>query len=197
MAPEYLNNLRAATRQAHESLETLTQSHKLIEQDVPDRKVYETLLTCHYLFHKEVARHVEATLSDGAALLDWPACNRIPALKADLDKLGVTLTEPGKENLPTQSLAYAVGLCYVAEGSCLGNQQMLKVLSAKPEFNNWQADNFFLSCREGFGQRWRTFMGLMEPHGTENYQQLEAGGVDGFKLFERLWLTYYPVHQAG
>lgn len=195
MAPEYLSNLRAATREAHESLETLTQSHKLIEQEVPDREVYQTLLTCHYLFHKEVARHVEATLPAGEELLDWPACNRIPALKADLEQLGVKLPEEDVEYLPVKSYSYAVGLCYVSEGSCLGNQQMLKVLSAKEEFNSWNANNFFLSCREGFGQRWRSFMGLMDTHGTQHYSDLEAGGIEGFELFKKLWLTHYPAHQ--
>ncbi|MEO1049309.1 MAG: biliverdin-producing heme oxygenase [Bacteroidota bacterium] len=180
--PKYLTDLRQATRPSHDALEQLTEGGKLMD-DQPDLNIYKKLLATHYRFHLEVSRQVK---SHNIEVLDWPECNRIAALKNDLDQLNIDANNQDI-TLPISSPSFAIGLCYVSEGSCMGNQMMLNSLKDNSTFQSWQADHFLSSCKESFGERWKDFKAIMQPYGESDYASLEAGALAGFDLFAQLW----------
>lgn len=193
--PSYLHTLRAATKEAHQSLEALTGGEQMIRGEL-DQTQYQRLLGSHFLYHQELARHFTRMEPSTQAILDWPACKRIPALQTDLKQLHVVLQASDFSQLDLRSPAFTMGLCYVSEGSCLGNQQLLRALQSQPTFVSWKADHFFQSCREGFGERWKTFLSLLHPYGESSYPDLEAGAVAGFDYFKQLW-TELSVHTSS
>ncbi|MEO9870314.1 biliverdin-producing heme oxygenase [Ekhidna sp.] len=183
--PLYLTNLRNATRKAHERLELLTESDLFFEQ--PSKAYYSKLLQTHYYHHLTIAKHTTAIANDGNKILDWPDCIRLDALRKDLSQLGVEVSD-SIDISTTKPAAYVVGLCYVSEGSCMGNQMMLQALKKHEEFNSWQASYFFESCKKDFGIRWKSFLEAMHPYGEHDYDKLESGSLHGFELFEKIWL---------
>lgn len=181
--PTYLHKIRSATQPAHQALEQLTESERLLT-DTPDKSLYTRLLLTHFQYHIELGRLVQHARLE---ILDWPSCSRIAALRADLRQLQIS-PQSSAHTISYRSAAYVMGLCYVSEGSCLGNQMMHNKMKESQVFLSWQADRFFMSCREGFAQRWKSFLQLMEPYGEQHYAELEAGCLAGFELFKKLWL---------
>ncbi|MEM9986053.1 MAG: biliverdin-producing heme oxygenase [Bacteroidota bacterium] len=188
--PTFLEHLRMATRPAHTRLERLTEGNKLLSGDFEVHH-YGRLLRSHLAYHRELSRHVAHTVTE--PLLDWPDCARIPALAHDLESLGLTgKVSPGL-TLPLQSEAYTLGLCYVAEGSCMGNMQLHRALSRHEHFQALEADHFYLSCGTGFRARWQSLMQRLAHPGAHAYPELEKGALDGFDYFGRLWRSFALV----
>ncbi len=188
--PVFLRNLRKTTKPAHCELEELTEGNKLLSGDF-DAHHYARLLQSHLAFHQELARHVVHTV--GEPLLDWPDCARIPALAHDLGQLGLGVALTSDLTLPLQTEAYTLGLCYVAEGSCMGNMQLHRALAKHEDFQALEADHFYLSCGAGFKARWQSFLQRLAHAGDHAYLELEKGAVDGFGYFGRLWRSFAVV----
>lgn len=173
----------------------MTESERLLKQ-APERKHYQQFLSAQFLLHTEIASHARATTVNRGKndLLDWPDCLRIPLLAADLSRLGVVVDPSGFARLTPGSHGFTLGLVYVCEGSCIGNQQLLSAMKRYPEFNSWRSRSFLESCKQGFSIRWKTLLKSMEAlavHGSaydgSGYDQLELGALAGFDLYRSLW----------
>ena len=196
MISTFLRQLREKTHPIHQRLEQTTNGHQLMKAFEPAG--YTTLLQCHYWYHLEVAHQLSAhpEFSD-RPLLDWPACARIDALEADLRSLSLsqTLPHPSVPKLAVESPAFAVGMCYVSEGSCMGNQQMYRAFQPQASFQSLGADRFFRESSIGFSSRWKEFLQRMIPYGEAAYEELEAGALAGFARFETLFLSDRSIHE--
>ena len=183
---ELLNSIRIATRPLHDELEQLTGANYMIGNQL-DWSVYERLLITHYLFHQEVARHFAHFTSGQPPVLDWPACKRILALELDLKILGLETEPVGAPQISRSSFAFALGLCYVAEGSCMGNLQLLKAMKRYEDFQQRGAFHFFESCKSDFSVRWKAFLELLETHENASNSEVVEGAIEGFEYFAELW----------
>ena len=182
--PSYLVKLRTATQASHKELEQITESESAINGI--DLEWYTHFLKTHLYHHKVIADHL--TKNHIEDILDWPKCRRISALEQDL----LQLTGYASDNnsfipLPSNTFAFAVGLCYVSEGSCMGNQMMYKHFRSDEQFQSWQASSFFKECANEWGMRWKAFRAIMDEVGNSNYEELEKGAIFGFQRFGKLW----------
>jgi heme oxygenase len=186
----HLNRLRERTQSVHESTETLVESHRLLSGS-PSKAHYGRLLKAHLALHLQVqcqtgGLHENQPTTD---LLDWPDCHRIAALRQDLENLGESDEQVNPITPTTASRPFSIGLMYVCEGSCLGNQQLMAAMNKSESFHGWQASAFFASCKEGFGQRWRTMLDLIDSSADVDYEELEQGALSGFDAFKLGWLA--------
>lgn len=186
-----LSSIRIATRPLHDNLEQLTGANYMMEDQL-DWSVYERLLITHYLFHQEVARHFTQIISGHPSVLDWPACKRIIALERDLKILKHETDPVGVPQIDVSSFAFALGLCYVAEGSCMGNIQLLKAMKKYEDFQQRGAFHFFESCKSDFSVRWKMFLAQLETHGNTSSSVVVEGAIEGFKYFAELWNFLSP-----
>lgn len=186
--PNYLENLRAATTDAHRELELYAHSPNLLSNS-PTKEIYKKLIQAHYTFHLHIASLFRMH-SSITPILDWPNCARIDELRKDLMDLDLVVKPLNVTHNfnSTINQAYVFGICYVSEGSCLGNQMMLKHLEKSEIFNSWNAKSFFESCTVNFKERWQTFLKEMHHFGINNYEDLETGALDGFAYFKQCLL---------
>lgn len=182
--PQYLSNLRAATQNAHKELERITGSETVMNEITLNW--YVKMLSVHLLHHSTIANHLKE--NHISTILDWPLCSRIPALQKDLEQLNEQAPDkPSFVQFPSKSYAFAIGLCYVSEGSCMGNQMMYKQFKRNEQFVLWGASSFFQECSKDWGVRWKAFMQIMHEVGSSDYKQLEKGALFGFQHFGELW----------
>lgn len=175
----HLHRLRDATSESHRLLENITDAHKIISA-TPCKGTYTQLLQAHYRYHKGL-QSLYLQLDKAHHLLDWPDCHRIEALEQDLNMLQATAVVPMRLN--ATSPAFVLGATYVAEGSCLGNQMMLKHLQHNAAFQQWGADRFLKSCGQGFGARWQHLLDVIGLQPEQQYTEMEAGAMAGFRAF--------------
>ena len=186
---DLLASLRERTRPLHDAVESLTGGERFLTGEFDPDHYCHFLLT-HYLYHLEVARQVAAWPSLEGNVLDWPDSSRIDGLRDDLDRLGLreaTLQTLAPITLPLRSPGYALGLCYVSEGSVLGSKRMYEGLRANSHFNQIRADRFFRIGKEGMGGRWKTFLEILLDEAENHRDEVEEGAVAGFELFGRIW----------
>ena len=188
---ELLNQIRTVTAPCHKRLEKITGGNKLLKEGF-ELAHYKRLLMSHYLFHLEIARHIFAC-SDSLEekILDWPECVRIPALAKDLSKLGFDkekLNDLHNERLSLHSQGFAIGLCYVAEGSALGNQQIYKALSKQRAFMDLEINEFLEVSGTGLSKRWRSFLEIIASLPPRHHLATIHGASSGFRFFEELYI---------
>lgn len=194
--PIFLTSLRNATKAAHQALEDTVESNKLIQADGSSFSLphYRALLGCHYVIHRKVSHQFFAHQDQMRAVcLDWPDCERIQALEKDLGVLEFTFSTANFPTMEATSIAQVLGMCYVVEGSCMGNMQLLKGLSKSPDFNEMGADHFLKSCKTDFSHRWKQFIAYLTPYGEERYEELEAGASQAFSYFKIIWPKVYQL----
>ncbi|MEM7110311.1 MAG: biliverdin-producing heme oxygenase [Bacteroidota bacterium] len=182
----HLEKLRNATKPLHDELEVLTASDSML--DKVSLPAYRRFLSIHYLHHLLIAKQIqEAKLQ----ILDWPECIRIAALQKDLEMLNADVSFADEMisdmDLRHSSQEACVGLCYVSEGSSMGNRMMLKHFKQDKHFRSWNADNFLSSSDRNFKKRWQSLLTMIHEAGEKNYGNLEAGGLFGFQSFATLW----------
>ena len=194
MHSQLLTQIRAETRPLHQRLEQVTEGENLMGSAF-DLAHYKQLLLSHYWYHLEVARHISACKdSSKQAILDWPECKRIMALAHDLKKLNIDMADLEQNRpaaLPIHSWGFAMGLCYVSEGSALGNQQIFKALSKHDSFQNLGVDEFFSCSKSGLSERWKTFLGLLANVSSNEHESTIRGAISGFQYFEKLYLSLH------
>lgn len=195
--PASLTQLREATRTVHKSLETLTNSDDLL-YSTPDLKHYQTFLAAQYVLHKAVKLRATKLLErhPGTQWLDWPDCPRTKALETDLNTLAFSMDHSSETSAPEDSHAKLLGLVYVCEGSCIGNQRLFTALNKHENFRQWQSCEFLRSCKTGFSERWKPVVAAIDSLATAGspvdgsaYDDIEQGALEGFDIFKSGWLA--------
>ena len=118
---DILRRLRASTRAAHTSIETVPALNRLLSQDLAAPDYLETLRRVH-AFHAGIEPGLIRALhgkSRAAALLDG---NRLGAIAADITWFGATPLPPRQPVSASYCSAAALGVLYVVEGSNLGGR---------------------------------------------------------------------------
>ncbi|MFY0673076.1 MAG: biliverdin-producing heme oxygenase [Bacteroidia bacterium] len=149
---------------------------------------YKHFLLSHYLLHKNVSvLYGEIVgLGEEHKILDWPNSNKLSALENDLKKLDVDL--PNVESIFREiDYPFWLGLCYVVEGSALGNMHIFKAFSRFKCFNDWNANAFLKRSPEDIMTRWNAFKALLNKDMQLAYKDVEKGAFTGFDLYAKLW----------
>ena len=175
----------------------MTDSDQLLHQK-PTRDHYRTFIGAQYLLHLAVQTRTRRMLEQAPQLnlLDWPDCTRIKALENDLDALDVSVEPPDGNAIVFDTHGALLGLVYVCEGSCIGNQRLYSALNKHENFRYWNSAEFLVSCKVGFAQRWKSVIDSVDQISTSGspldgsgYDDIEKGALDGFQLFANGWLA--------
>ena len=160
--------LRAATRDAHDRLDTLFQRCDLAERDD-----YSLFLVAHAAalipIEDALGRAGAARLVEG-----WDDHRRSPLLERDLGEMNLPLPSPFAAP-DYRGDAEVIGGAYVLEGSRLGAAVLAPTVG--PEFSR-----HFLSARPG-PRRWRQFVERLE-HYLPSPVERERAGRAALKTFE-------------
>ena len=176
-----IGRLRASTAQAHHDLE---EGLDLISR-VSDRAGRRALVARFHGLHLGAERAL-APLLAGYPGLDFEGRRRAAWLAADLTDLGVDPRETQVCPMPAPgSVAEALGVFYVLEGSTLGGKVIRKAMEAKGA--DLLGLSFLTPYGEATGERWRAFMALLEGTAPEDADAIVQGGVNGFAS-ARSWL---------
>jgi len=193
--PDFLSALRRATQPVHKSLESLVDAQRLLSTR-PRLEHYQRLLSAQYLLHGEFSRHLANTFSINSMhdkpVLDWPECVRLQLLERDLEALSVDIHPLEFKQLELATKGQALGMLYVCEGSCIGNQQLYAALKKHRQFVDWNGYAFLSGCKSGFAERWKTTLKLLGEHcknevTNPQYMSIERGALAAFELYGSYW----------
>jgi heme oxygenase len=161
---------------------------------------YRRLLERFHGFHAELEPRLDAW-HVAEPVLDWPPRRKLPGLRADLARLGVSHAAvaqlPRCPDVPrVDSTADALGALYVVEGATLGGTLIVRHLRTEPLVPHGAVD-FFGSSGADVGRRWRRW-----HQATDEWVGSDAARADAvvaqarvtFDCLER-WLR--PVGRAA
>jgi len=150
-------NLKAATRAAHEALD----SGIMRFDPFSSARHYAAFVKMQYAFHRDVAALFDHP-GLNALFPDLQARSRLAQVTQDLADLGLALPElpapafgHGAIDIPT-----AVGWLYVEEGSNLGGAFLFK-LAAKLGFDASHGARHLAPHADGRAPNWRVFVGQL------------------------------------
>ncbi len=190
-APEYLQEIRSKTKGIHDELEELVGSASLMS-DNPDKDVYRNLLIGQYHFHKMVANSISENFDIAEQeILDWPDCQRIVNLESDLNEIGYPIQDIKIDyEFKSVNSAHTLGMCYVAEGSAMGNKLLYNNLQNQMGKMGVSHLRFLQNDGIDFGKRWREFLELMNTYNEIDSKSLLQGAIDGYKEFKKIFLAF-------
>lgn len=154
---EFLERLRKATAQYHDSLEKSPVSVQLLSPSVTNRQ-YADYLLASYNLHAPVEHELFPLLS--GTIDDLDKRKKTPAIKADLDELGVAVwADEQFWNGETCTPAFCLGVMYVLEGSTLGGLHIVKAVLQN--LGSTAPIHFLTVYGNSAGQRWKHFLSLL------------------------------------
>lgn len=171
-ASDLLTTLRQTTREAHQELENLTFSDKIMDGTLsaPEyRRLLDWQRRSHLLLEPRVAGFAEGDYAYRPRFAAPAAAPRSAASVADRST--------------------ALGILYVLEGSSLGGSVIHRKLLANPRLADEAPFTFYRSQAEwGLGQ-WRSFVALLSDLqlSASDQQRAAAGAREAFATFRREW----------
>jgi heme oxygenase len=163
-----LKCLRAATRDAHSSVECAPILARLTKPDLT-REGYLTALRVLYGFHAAYNAVLPGLLKEEPKSSLFGPSAALGALRRDLQFLGehVLDTTPILENPPPNTAA-AIGALYVLEGSALGGRVIGRHVSLALRVGPGQGGDFFCAATaDQARERWRRFCDFLDQTGQE------------------------------
>ena len=170
-----LAQLRIATGNLHQKLdESLDAINRLAAIDSRRDMI------CGYLaFHTSADAAIAPWLSDEPGL-DYALRRRSPALRQALAALEGS-TEPTRRPVPMlASRAQAYGALYVVEGSTLGGRLIRKAIADRG--CDMVGLDFLDPYGAATGERWRTFLALLEANAENQAAEAARGAIAAFEL---------------
>ncbi|WP_113092239.1 biliverdin-producing heme oxygenase [Agrobacterium sp. fls2-241-TYG-188a] len=181
LEPSRTKRLKAATRQAHEELDSFIMSAKPFENRANFGKFVQT----QYLFHRDLdALFANERLSE--LLPDLKGRRRLGYVDQDLADLDIAAPAGGEVRFRAEDtsfdLAEALGWLYVVEGSNLGAAFLLKD-AAKLGLDDSFGARHLAGAPEGRGLHWRTFVAALDTIdlSEEEEGRAIAGAQDAFR----------------
>lgn len=179
----FMNELRTATDPMHKALENNSISKKLMSPGV-NLTDYAFYLRCMGEVIKQYDSLVLPAVS--AVITDFEQRKKHQDIEKDLEFLYANGAEK-RETKPfvgfvgNPGLAYALGYCYVIEGSTLGGRVILKQVAPALNLDN-DGTRFFSGYGLETGNFWKNFLQHFGMHILRNNLQQEAiqGAIDGF-----------------
>lgn len=164
------SRLRRETRAAHERLDA-----SFIGLSEGDPADYGLFLRMNEACHGTI----EPVLAASPLAALWPP--RVPgphaAALADMEAIGLRPIVPAPFPVARPSLAQAVGIAYVLEGSKLGARQILKKLAKDDPAATDRPPTAFLSHVAGSAEGFRGFLDLIEDLVADSFERDAAVGA--------------------
>jgi heme oxygenase len=169
--------LRAKTRAPHARLERRLDLLTRVARPETRRDVVLRFWRLHVDLEA-----VAAPWLAGLGGLDFDGRRRTPLLRVDLGVLGLAPTPAGRAPR-ARSRAEALGWMYVLEGSTLGGQVIRRRLTAAG--GDMAGLSFLDPYGPRTGERWRSFLAVLEREAAADPQAAVAGACAGFRHAER------------
>ena len=169
-----LGMLRKVTAPLHKALEDQLGVIKRLSSDADRRRLVERYYRMHASADTALGPWLETI--DG---LDHLMRRRTPLLVEDLHALHLFVPEAAP--IPKVEIAdrfEALGFLYVLEGSTLGGRIIHKALSARG--CSLTGVGFLDPYGSSTGERWRSFLAVLEREGASDPDGVERGGLKGF-----------------
>lgn len=204
--PPIVHVLREATREAHDRLDA---SSPVFAPNL-ELSAYHLLLgrylAAHLAAEHALERWAAALASRGVALDER---RKVPLLRRDRARTASLLAtsddEPRALSLSLPTLASAWGALYVAEGSTLGAQHIMRTLACSDlarhdGLNPDVGFTYFSSYGASTGEKWRQFLSALgEADGADpgSRDTIIDGARSTFTLFERALSNDNPSPPAA
>lgn len=159
-----------------------------------DLHTYRRVLGAFVPLYEVLEERLGRALARHAPAFDFAARRKLPWLHADQAyfhdvpaDLGSHGLDLGTRGPAVDSLAEAVGLLYVVEGSTLGGQLIARALAARHGLDAAHGARFFNGYGEATAAQWAGFLQLAgEVPDAEGPGQAEAAAGEGFQLVEEV-----------
>ena len=175
-----LQELRAATRDAHDRLE--------LGVDVLERcrstASYAALLTGFRSVYRPLEQALDAAAVTAGVVPDWPLRHKTGWLDEDLEALG-HLPGPDAQVPPVTTAEDVAGVLYVMEGATVGGALVVRELERTPAP---PPHRFFASYGPRRGAMWHAFRGRVDA--------LEQSGADRAAVVAAARSTFATLERA-
>lgn len=181
--------LKEATRSVHQSLEGIV-VRKL--KAISTRDEYAQLLSAFYGFHHPAEHKLDAWLDD-SLIPYYTGRRRSSAILDDLRELGEDIHIPLAMDLPQiDSLAKALGVFYVLEGSTMGGKIIAGML--RRQGIPGDAIRFFNAYRENELPMWQAFTSVLDHFPVDPLfnDEIREAAITTFEKF-RNWMITHQV----
>jgi heme oxygenase len=169
-----LGHLRLATTQHHQQLEDDLNVVERLSSPADRRAI----VLRYYQMHAAADAVLGVWLGDMADL-DYTSRRRTPLLLSDLRDLGLSVPPLRDASaLMVASRAEALGALYVLEGSTLGGRVIRKALAARG--HDHAGLGFLDPYGDRTGERWKSFISVLEREGADDLDGVALGGLAGF-----------------
>ena len=185
---DFLNTLKTKTALSHKQLESLPVSSHILS---PNMKMddYAHYLRLMYDVHYDVEENIYTLLSTTIDDLQERAKKNLIA--EDLDFLNYNKPNPtpvfDTKNL---TIAFALGIMYVVEGSSLGGRFILKNLETIQGLHEGKGVSYFTGYGNKTGSYWKTFLNFLTAY-EEEYQcgdEIIEGAIFAFDAIHNHFL---------
>lgn len=164
----FLERLRSATHPAHKALEELPVSRSIVQPDLRLDQ-YAHYLSLMLEVHRDIERNIFPLLNE--IIPDLATRKKSPLIEADLSYLQqpfpADAEAPITALIPNPSVAFAMGILYVIEGSTLGGRVILKNIQATLQLNQWSGASYFNGYGDHTGINWKNFLQLLTQFEAE------------------------------
>lgn len=190
----FLENLRNSTSQSHTDLENLPVSLSITNPAVTLKEYTDYLSLMH-----DVVKDAEQNIFNKLTTIipDLDQRTKAGLIEEDLLFAGInktTNTTPLSHSLPNESVAFALGIMYVIEGSTLGGRFILKNITQALGLDSEKGAKYFAGYGNTTGSHWKNFLNYMvkyqEEHKCEN--EIIEGANFAFNEINRYFSQVTP-----
>ena len=187
-APAFLEKLRFATTQSHTNLEALPVSASIMNPAVTNTQ-YALYLGLMHDVVKDAEENIFPMVHNVLPELDIHP--KAQFIRADLAVLDATpkydAVKPLSGNLTTISVAFALGIMYVIEGSSLGGRVILKNISGALGHSEESGARYFAGYGGETGSHWKNFLSQLinYENDTKSEDEIIAGANYAFDAISR------------
>ena len=166
----FLEHLRASTSEAHHNLERIPVSGALLAPTVSLQSYIEYLQLMHTVV-SSLEKFIYPKIS--AVISDLPERSKLHKIEADLaySGSGAPTSDKNVFSDATDSLAYALGIAYVVEGSALGGRFILKNINAVLGFEAENGASYFAGYGSQTGSQWKRFLSELTAYAVATSSQ--------------------------
>lgn len=191
----FLNNLRQETADSHRKLEENEFSKSILDPDVTLR-AYQTYIAKLYGVTLACEREVYPTL--GSVFADLEQRRKSHLIIRDLIITGVSAEKAGElavSHFEINSLAQALGVMYVLEGSTLGGKVLYKHMNKTLELDASNGASYFWGYGAETGVMWKGFITEFASCAVrENFEEeVISSSVKTFTLISN-WLDQAVIN---
>ncbi|TRW25828.1 biliverdin-producing heme oxygenase [Flavobacterium zepuense] len=187
-APAFLEKLRLATTQSHTNLEALPVSVSIMNPAVTNTE-YALYLNLMHDVVKDAEENIFPLVHNTLPELDVHP--KAQFITADLATLGFAPkaddVKPLSGELTDTSVAFALGVMYVIEGSSLGGRVILKNINGALGHNEDCGARYFAGYGGQTGSHWKSFLGqlIQYENNTKSEDEIIAGANYAFDAISR------------